>query len=219
MLKILDVNENPYVGVFVRASESMVLVPQVLADKEKAILEKVFNVPVLSTTIGNVNILGSLIAMNSHGAVVSNIINNIEFQLLARETNIAVLRERNNALGNMILASEDKALISPKLSRRSEERIKDVLNVEAMRGSIAGQDNVGMSAVVTTRGLLCHPKITSEEKEAIEEFFGMRPSIGTVNFGIPLIGAGLASNSNGAIVGSRTTGIELNRIENALGLI
>lgn len=219
MLKIFDIRENTFVGIFIRACDKFVVTPSILEDFENDLMESIFQVPVLQTTIGSANILGSLISMNSHGAVVSNIINNSEFQTLAKSMNITILKEKNNALGNCILASETKALISPFLSKKSERFIQNVMDVETLRGTIAEQDNLGMSAVVTEKGLLCHPKITREEKEVIDDFFGMKSRLGTINFGIPLIGAGLAANSNGAITGSKTTGVELNRIENALDLI
>ena len=219
MMKIYDLEENHFIGVFIRASDKLVLAPPYVRDEDITMMEEVFKVPVIQTTIGNTNLLGSLISINSHGAVVSNIINNNEFQHLGKLMNLTVLREKNNALGNSILASETKALISPVISKRSERLIENVLDVETLRGTIGEQDNVGMSAVITGKGLLCHPKITEEEEEIVEEFFGLKPRIGTVNFGIPLIGAGLCANSHGAIVGSKTTGVELNRIENALDLI
>lgn len=219
MLKILDIRENPYVGVFIRACEGQVVAPPILEERELAIIEEVFKVPILRLSIGTVNILGSLLAMNSHGIVVSNIINEWELNNLPKDMNISILQDKNNAVGNMVLASERKALISPYLSKKSERTIADVLDVEVMRGTVAGLDNVGMAAVITPKGMLCHPKITSVEKERLEDFFGIKVSTGTVNFGIALIGSGLAANSHGAIVGSRTTGVELNRIENALELI
>jgi len=43
--------------------------------------------------------------------------------------------------------------------------------------------------------------------------------VGTVSFGSPFVGAGLVASNSGAYVGSDTTGPELNRIEDALGLI
>ncbi len=219
MLKILDINDNPYVGVYVAVSDSLALVPPVIDNKTLTDIEEAFSVPVITTTIGNVNILGSLVAMNSKGIVLSNIVNNNEFQILTKETNAMILREKNNALGNMMLVSEDNALIAPGMTKRSERIIRDVLDVETRRGTIAGLDTVGMASVITSKGLLCHPKITTEERDDLEDLFDMKVSLGTVNFGIPLIGAGLVSNSHGAIVGSKTTGVELNRIEHALDLI
>jgi translation initiation factor 6 len=43
--------------------------------------------------------------------------------------------------------------------------------------------------------------------------------IGTVNHGDPMIGTGLVANSKGAIIGRNTTGIEMGRIEEALGFL
>jgi len=219
VLKIFNVEDNNYVGVFISASDRTVIVPPLLNERQKKLMEETFQVPVITTTIGNTNLVGSLIAHNSHGAVVSNIINTNEFQYLTKKMNLTILSEKNNALGNSMLVREDKALLSEYMSRKSERIIQNILDVETLRGTIAGQDNIGMAAVITENGLLCHPKITEDEKEIIDEFFAVKSTIGTVNFGIPLVGAGLCANSHGAIVGSRTTGVELNRIENTLDLI
>jgi translation initiation factor 6 len=43
--------------------------------------------------------------------------------------------------------------------------------------------------------------------------------VGTVCFGSPYVGAGVAASDSYALVGSGSTGPELNRIEDALGLI
>jgi translation initiation factor 6 len=76
-----------------------------------------------------------------------------------------------------------------------------------------------MAAVVTNKGLLCHPKVTPEEKSMLEEIFDVGVMIGTVNHGVPLIGSGLVANSKGAVMGNLTTGIEMGRIEEALGFL
>ena len=75
-----------------------------------------------------------------------------------------------------------------------------------------------MTAVVTNKGCLCHPKVSDDEKNQLEALFDVEVMIGTVNHGIPLIGSGLVANSNGAIIGNLTTGIELGRIEESLEL-
>jgi translation initiation factor 6 len=43
--------------------------------------------------------------------------------------------------------------------------------------------------------------------------------VGTVCFGSPYVGAGCVTSDTQALVGSGSTGPELNRIEDALGLI
>jgi len=66
---------------------------------------------------------------------------------------------------------------------------------------------------------LSHPKILSDEKKMLESVFGVDVHIGTVNHGVPLIGSGLIANSEGAIMGTLTTGIEMGRIEESLGFL
>ena len=56
-------------------------------------------------------------------------------------------------------------------------------------------------------------------RKVIEEVLGVAPMVGTVAFGSPYVGAGIACSNNGAIAGRETTGPELNRVEDALGLI
>ena len=73
-----------------------------------------------------------------------------------------------------------------------------------------------MAAVVTNKGLLCHPKTTDDEINHLKKVFKVDVMIGTINHGVPAIGSGLIANTKGAVVGSLTTGIEMGRIEEAL---
>ena len=87
------------------------------------------------------------------------------------------------------------------------------------RGTLAGVRTVGTAAVATDDGVLCHPKTTDEELDALEELFGAYADIGTINYGGPLVGSGLVANGSGYVAGQETTGPELGRIEDALGYI
>jgi translation initiation factor 6 len=74
-----------------------------------------------------------------------------------------------------------------------------------------------MAAVATNKGVLAHKYATHAELTFLEDIFGLPVEIGSVNFGIPLIGAALLANSKGFAVGAETTGPELGRIVDALG--
>jgi translation initiation factor 6 len=66
---------------------------------------------------------------------------------------------------------------------------------------------------------LSHPDITSYEVNEIESVMDVPVMVGTVCFGSPYVGAGCVTSDTQAFVGSGSTGPELNRIEDALGLI
>jgi translation initiation factor 6 len=99
------------------------------------------------------------------------------------------------------------------------KKVEDTLNVPVYRGTIASLKTVGMAAVVTNKGLLCHPKVLDGEKKQLGEIFDVNVMIGTVNHGSPVIGSGLVANTKGAIIGNLTTGVEMGRIEEALGFL
>jgi len=221
MLKRLDFNNNPYLGVFCRANDEVAFATPFLQEKEKNTVEEVLKVKVVGTTVGGSAIMGSLLAVNSHGAVVADFVDENELNVLAEffGGNVLVMEDKFNAAGNNILANDYGGIVHPMMADKTINDIKDVLDVGVERGTIAGIKTVGMAAVATNKGVLCHPKLEEEEKKRIEEIFGVEVSIGTINHGVPYVGAGMVANRNGAIAGSKTTGIEMGRIEDSLDLI
>ena len=75
-----------------------------------------------------------------------------------------------------------------------------------------------MIGCATNKGGLCHPDIVSQERKLMEEILGVSIMEGTVNFGMPLVGAGVVASSKGAVCSRQSTGVELGRIEEALSL-
>lgn len=219
MLKRLDFNSNPYLGVFCRANDRLALINPSMPAKEKEIIADILQVRVVEVTIGGGTIAGSLLAVNSHGAVVTDFVTEEEAEVL-RDLfdDVLIIRDRFNAAGNNILANDYGALVHPMLKEETIKDIKGVLDVEVERGTIADVQTVGMAAVATNQGVLCHPKVGDEEKKRVEQVLGMDVNIGTVNHGVPYVGAGMVANVHGALLGSPTTGIEMGRVEDALHL-
>lgn len=216
----LDLNGSPYVGVFARASDRVVIVPPSVPESVLAELQRALGVPVVPLGIGGSNIVGSVVAMNSNGAVVADFADDEEIAALERAgLKVGRVAGKYNAAGNNILANDHGAYLNPDFSKQAEKSVADILGVPCERGTLAGLKTVGSAAVVTAKGVLCHPKTSDEEMDLLEKLFKVEADIGTVNHGAPFIGAGLVANSKGAVAGTATTGPELNRIENALDLI
>ncbi|HEX2021716.1 MAG TPA: translation initiation factor IF-6 [Candidatus Thermoplasmatota archaeon] len=216
----LDLNGSPYVGVFARASDRVALVPPSVPEEHVAEIRRALGVDVHPLVVGGSNIIGSVLAMNSRGALVADFADDEEIRALeSLGLKVGRLAGKFNAAGNNILANDKGAYINPDFSKAAERQVADVLGVPVERGSLAGLKTVGSAAAVTSKGLLTHPKASDAELDLLEKLFAVEADIGTVNHGAPFIGAGLLANSKGAIAGSLTTGPELNRIENALNLI
>lgn len=219
MLAKLEINASPFVGIFCCVSDTLAVMPWDISNKTASELARILGVKPVKTTIGGSALIGALLTMNSHGALVTDIITDEELERLKSVIDTEMISDPLNAVGNNVLTNDNGALVHRGFKSSTIELIEDTLNVEVARGTIAKLKTVGTAAIATNRGVLCHPKATVEDIEFMKTLFKVPVSRGTVNFGMGYVGAGALANSKGAVAGPETTGIELGRIEDALDLI
>ncbi|RLF35198.1 MAG: translation initiation factor IF-6 [Thermoplasmata archaeon] len=220
MFEQMEFDRNPHVGIYGKANDSNVFLRKNLPKKIRNKIAKVLNARVVEINIAESSIVGSLLAVNSYGAVVTNYADEEAVEAI-KETglDVFVIQDKYNAAGNNILVNDYGALVHPDIRRYNIKQMEKVFGVPVKTGTIAGLKTVGMAAVVTNKGLLCHPKVEEKEREELERLFKVEVMVGTVNHGVPLVGSGIIANSHGAVVGKLTTGIEMGRIEEALGFL
>lgn len=209
---------NPYIGVFCAACEDYALVAEPVEERVVSDLREVLGVEVILTTVGGSSVVGSLAAMNSNGVVFTNLAEEREIGRMPESLNVGFMPERINAAGNNIVVNDNGGCVHPGASRGTVGMLEDVFGVEIHKRSIAGLDTVGSVAVVTSKGMLCHPRTTEEELKELSELFKVPATPATLNYGTPYIGACAVANSKGAYVGSTSTPIELGRVEDGLYL-
>jgi translation initiation factor 6 len=217
MIRTIKLRENPVIGVFATCTEDVALVPIGTQPKVCDTIEELLDVRVIKTLVASSSILGSLSRGNSKGFLIpdnSSIHNPDEIGVP-----IESLPGNYTAVGNVILANDNAALVHPELPERAVEVISNTLGVDVHKGTIAGIKTVGMAGVVTNKGVLVHPRATPDEIGKLEEIFGLSVDIGTINYGSQMVGSGLLANSKGYVAGSDTTGHELGRVEDVLGFI
>ncbi len=220
MFELLEFNRNPHLGIYCRANDDFAFLRKGLLKVVKKKITEALDLKLIELNIANGSIIGSLLVMNSNGVVVTDLADEqVVESIKSYGFNVFVIKDRLNACGNNILVNNHGALVHPDIRRYNLKKMKEVFDVPVQYGTIAGLKTVGMAAVVTNKGLLCHPKVEEKEREILESVFGVDVMIGTVNHGVPLIGSGIVANSKGAIVGNLTTGVELGRIEEALGFL
>ena len=212
---------SPYVGVFVAATDEHVFVRPDLDDEPATAIAGELDADLVPTTVGDAVTVGALLVGNGNGLLASDRLTDREQSALGEATGlpVATLPGRINAAGNVILANDHGAYGHPDLSDPAVEAVEATLGVPAERGALAGVRTVGTAALTNNRGVLCHPKATDGELDRLEAALGVRADVGTVNYGGPLVGAGIVANDHGYVAGQDTTGPELGRIEDALGFI
>jgi len=218
MLRLGDINGNPYIGVYCAASEDYAIVPESIEPKVARDIERTLEVKAISTSIANASIVGSLLAINRHGVMVTNFVERRELAKLPKSLRTGKMEEKLNAAGNNVLANDKAALVHPSASSHTLKLIADVLDVEVAKSSVAGIDTVGSSCIATNKGVICHPRTMEAELRYLKDLFGVPTSLATLNYGTPYLGACAIANSKGAFIGSRSTPIELGKLEDGLGL-
>jgi translation initiation factor 6 len=224
--RLVSIDGSTYIGLFAVCTESVVLLPLQISDRLADDIERALNVKSIRTLIAETSLVGCFAVGNSNGFIISSYALDSEIASLAELVDAEGLKvkisrlpytDRMTTAGNIILANDTVALVHPQLSDKTVEVIKETLDVKVYKGTIAKLNTVGMAAVATNRGVLAHKNATPSELEFLEEIFELPVGIGSVNFGVPLIGAALLANTKGYIAGYETTGAELGRIEDVLG--
>jgi len=222
VVKRISIGDSAVLGVFATCTEEFLLVAPPTTEEALLNFSQELEVTTVPILVGSSSIVGSLVAGNSNGFVVSGNAQRHEIsqlKKLAEGMKVRKLPGRINAAGNVILANDTEALIHPGLIARAERVISETLCVDVQRGTVAGLKTIGMTACATNKGVLAHPKATEAELSKLDEIFGVPVNIGTVNYGSPLVGSALLANTKGYVVGRESTGIELGRIEDSLGFL
>ncbi len=209
---------NPNIGVFASANESLSFVAENSSPEFLRDIEEALGVRTVTLTVSGSYVVGSLVAMNSNGAVVTGLVEEDEFSRMVSQIPCMKLSEALNAAGNNILVNDKGAIVHPGYSDETVRSLEDFLGVECVRSAIAGCDTVGSVCVATNKGCVCHADASDDDLTLIADVLKVEPLRASVNRGSRMVGAGLVANSNGAVVGDDSTPIELGKIEDGLVL-
>lgn len=207
---------SPYLGVYFRAGETHAVAPPSAPGPIAAELERVLGVRVVRTNISDSEVIGALVALNSHGVVVGDDLDPGERRSLEAIAPVSVIRQRLNAMGNNVLANDSGALVHPEFSNDAVEAISRALSVPVRRATLGGLGTVGMAGLATNRGVVVHPKTTEKEAALATEILKVPVHRSTANFGVPIVGACVVANSRGLVIGRPTTPVEIVHLQEGL---
>jgi len=210
---------DPNIGVFARVVGDIAIIPPESPDDFREAVARALNAKIVETTIQGSTIIGSLVAGNSRGIVVSGLATEAEIGILEEHREVFLLKETMNAAGNVIMANDTFAAVHPDMPTDIMHAIGEFLGVEIITLNLGGVQTVGMAGVATNKGVIVHPRATAQQIARLEEVAKVPVGTGTINMGSALIGTGLLVNDSGYIAGNATSGFELGRIEDVFGFL
>jgi len=215
----VDIFGSDQVGIHLASVGRVLFHPPELPQPILETLEQALELELHPISIGGSNLVGALVCGNTRGIAVADIATDSDIDKLTAFGDVVVMEGGVNTAGNLLVANDQGAVASPSIPHDGLEILAEVLGVDIVSTTVAGQDVVGSLAVANDQGVLLHPDVTPDEALLIEDILGVPPMVGTVSFGSPYVGAGVCASNTGAVSGTKTTGPELNRIEDALGFL
>jgi translation initiation factor 6 len=217
---LISYNKNPNIGVIARANDEIALLPHACPENFSKPVSEELEVKVIKSNVCGTSLLGSMTVMNSTGILLPKFVYTNEVEAIKKSNlNVGVLRDKFTALGNLILFNDNGAIVCSKFKKNSIKIMEDVLDMEVEKGNIAGFATVGSMGVATNKGALVHPLAGEDEIERIKDILKTDVDVGTVNRGTGFVRTGILVNTKNVLLGDRTTGPEITRIEDALGLL
>jgi translation initiation factor 6 len=119
------------------------------------------------------------------------------------------INSKFTAIGNLIAANDNGAIVSPLFRREADRQVQDVLGVLTHSMTVGGFVQTGSMVVVTNAGAGVHPKATEDEIRQVSEILQVPAEPVTINGGVPFLSSGIVANTRAVVVGSLTSGPEL----------
>ncbi len=212
-VKRMDIGRIPFIGAFSFCTDKFSVFPMGISFDEGMV--ESLGVPLMKMSVSASPLLGIFLAGNSKRVICSDAFRVED----GSDLNVDYISGKFTALGNLILANDHGAIVSPDFPDATIEVISDRLKVPVERGTVANFKNVGAVGVATNNGALLHPNVTEGEIEHVQRVLKVPVDVGTACSGLGFLGICVVANSNGALVGTTTTGPELGRIESSLGFL
>lgn len=214
-VSLLQLENNPQIGMYFIATDDFVLCGKLLKDEEKSQIEKILNTPITHFTCYNSEIIGVFMQVDVYTKTLyipSDLYKN-EFELLQElckkhEYSLVQISSTNNALGNLMAPTPNSLIISHDLNKNMKEiERKSKKTVIVLENENYHQ--AGALVYSNNEATLASSHLDDKSLNEIEDYVD---NITTVNNGSAYISSGVVANSQGILIGDLTTSIEIQTI-------
>jgi translation initiation factor 6 len=215
-----NLNGNPNIGLYGYVTDKFCLLGLDVPLHTAKQIGSVLKVPVHQLNICGTSMLGAFLSGNDNCILVPSIAFESELKHLDK-LNIPykVIKTELTALGNNILCNNDGCAVNPGFPADVQKQISKALGVKVFPMTIAGVETVGSVACINKHGCAIHSDANEHEIHKLKEILKVNVDTTTVNLGNPFIGSCVLCNSNGIVIGDRSSGPELGNLEQVLGFL
>ncbi|EQD38730.1 Translation initiation factor IF6 [mine drainage metagenome] len=216
MIEKFSALSSDFIGVYIRTFDDITYIPSPMDARAETEVQRILGTETRRIMLANSYLVGSMMTGNSNGLILSGMADPSDIREDSNGRNILILGDKVNAIGNDVVANDRAAIIHRGFSKSSVKKIEDCLGVEVIKTSIGGSKTVGSVSILTKKGMLVTPTVSEEELEFLSNFFKVEAKPGTANFGSMYLGSSIVANATGVLVGTKSTPIEIGRIDEVL---
>jgi translation initiation factor 6 len=218
----LDFEGNHEIGAYVVLTNKYIIVGRSQSQNVIDFFRTHFECPIVETTINSIRTVGAQCVGNSRGLILPDTCTDQELQhirnSLPKEIQVVRIRDKLNALGNIICCNDHACLVHPDLEDENVAIISKVLGVDVYKQPVGSESLVGTYSVLNNQGMLTHPNISECQMSELARLMKVQVIAGTVNSGNKAVGSGMVANDWVCILGNRCTNVEIKVAETVFNL-
>lgn len=216
-VNLLEFDSNPNIGLYMFACDKFAIIGADALDEKIKEIENVLQVPIYRASVLSTELVGIFVAGNEEFLVVPDMYDYEMkiFKEIAEKHDVKLIVKdfKLNTLGNNLCFGDKVILINHhypngfklELAKETGYKIIDLKTPEL--------ENAGAIATFKNGKYFLSQELNEEHvKEIVDKVGG----IGTVNAGSNFISSGIVGNSNGVLIGSMSTTIEIQNIVEGL---
>jgi len=217
---LMEFEGNPNVGLYMFVNDKFAIIGKEVNNTKRKEIENVLQVPVYIATVLSTDLIGIFIAGNDEFLVLPDLYDYElkVFEEIAKKHDVKLLVMDNklNTLGNNLCFGNKTILINHVYPKEFKAELKDSTGYNIVELKNPNFENAGAIATFKNGKYFLSQEITEDEaKEVANEVGG----VGTINAGSNFVASGVVGNSNGILIGSASTSVEIQNVVEALDYI
>ena len=197
-------DNSPNIGIFCISNDNVTLVPLSATVKLKQLIQDFLGTNVVPVSLLNTSLIGLFAACNNKTIIVPQHAEKHELRVLKDHfSEVVIVESKYNTIGNLVSMNDHGTVCSPLLQGE----------LDATPLDINGNELTGSLLFATNKAFLAHRDTSETDLKTLEKVFRVNGTTGTLNLGDAFVKASIVGNIKGVLVGARTSGPELSRLE------
>ncbi|MCA9497050.1 MAG: hypothetical protein KC589_08960 [Nanoarchaeota archaeon] len=216
-VSLLELDSNPNIGLYMFVNDKFCLIGEQISKEKKKEIENILQVPIYSITILGTGLIGVFLSGNNDFIIIPTIYDHekkeLEKIMTKHQTKIIEFDEKLNTFGNGLCFTDDLIIANNAYDKKFINKLEKETKLKIT--ILKGEDLNCAGGVCRYLNGKLYISQNLEEKN-YKEFSHKITGVGTVNSGALFIASGIVGNSNGLLIGSMSTTIEIQNIVETL---